>query len=77
MEPKLTFTYDKVGDILSIDRCEPYAGQASEMLDDEIVVRLNPKTAAVENLEILAFSKRLEKGKPIELPLTGELHLTV
>ena len=76
MEPKLTFSYDRVGDILSIDRCEPYVGQSSEMLDDEIVVRLNPKTGAVENLEILFFTKRFEKGEAIELPITGDLHLT-
>jgi hypothetical protein len=75
MEPKLTITYDRIGDILSIDRCQPYIGQESEMLDNEIVVRLNPKTGAVENLEILFFNARLEKGEAIELPFNGDLLL--
>jgi hypothetical protein len=75
MQPKLTITYDRIGDILSIDRCQPYDGQESDMLDDEIVVRLNPKTGAVENLEILFFNARLEKGETVELPLTGDLRL--
>jgi hypothetical protein len=46
--PKLTITYDRIDDILSIDRCQPYINQDAEEVDDYIVARLNPKTGAVE-----------------------------
>jgi hypothetical protein len=75
MGAKLTFRYDSIGDILYIDKVAPYAEQESEQLEDEIVVRLNPKTGAVENLEVLFFSKRLDDSKLFELPVDGELHL--
>jgi hypothetical protein len=75
MAEKLTLEYDQIGDILYINKCRPYLGQDSDEIADEIVARFNPRTGAVENLEILFFTKRLEKGEPIELPLTGDLHL--
>ncbi|MEM6255443.1 MAG: DUF2283 domain-containing protein [Cyanobacteria bacterium P01_D01_bin.156] len=59
--------YDKVGDILYIDQCTPYAEQESEEIGDEIVARLNPESGAVENLEILFFSKRLMANESLEL----------
>jgi hypothetical protein len=75
---RLVFRYDKVGDILHIDKCPPYAEQETELLlDEDIAVRLNPKTDAVETVEILWFKQRLEQGEEIELPLSGELRLTV
>jgi hypothetical protein len=77
MAAKLTFRYDKVGDILYLDKCRPYAEQESEMLDDEIVVRMNPKTEAIETVEILWFKKRLEAGKDIVIPVDADLRLAV
>jgi hypothetical protein len=76
MASKLSFHYDRIGDILYIEKVKPYLGQDSEELDDYVVARLNPKTRAVENLEILFFAKRLESGQTIELPLTGDLRLS-
>ena len=75
MEPKLRFTYDRIGDILSIDVCDPYVGQDSDEIDEGVVARFNPKTHEVENLEILFFTKRLQDGETIELPLTADLRL--
>jgi uncharacterized protein YuzE len=75
MAAKLTLKYDKVGDILYIDKCPPYKEQESEELGDEIAVRLNPRTGAIENLEILFFSKRLEAGETIELPFAADIRL--
>jgi hypothetical protein len=72
---KLTFRYDKIGDILYVDKCRPYAEQESEMLDNYIAVRLNPTTDEVETVEILSFKKRLEAGEDIVLPLDAALHL--
>ena len=75
MDSRLTFHYDRIGDILYINKCEPYLSQESEMLEDEIVVRLNPTTNAVENLEILFFSKRFEKTSDWSIPILTDLRL--
>jgi len=76
MEAKLTFKYDRQADILHIDKCPPYAEQESEELPDEIIARLNPSTAQVENLEVLFFSTRLLRTDLFELPVTADLRLT-
>jgi uncharacterized protein YuzE len=76
MIPKnLTIRYDKIGDILYLDRCPPYADQESEEIGDEILVRLNPTTGTIENLAILFFSKRLQTTNIFELPVIAELQL--
>ena len=75
MEAKLTFKYDRESDILYIDKCLPYAEQISEELGDDVIARLNPSTAEVENLEVLFFSTRLLRTDLIELPVTATLRL--
>jgi hypothetical protein len=75
MTAKLTLRYDKVGDILYIDKCAPYAEQDSEEIGDEIAVRLNPKSREVETVEINFFSRRMQQDK-IELPVNAKLLLT-
>ena len=75
MAKSLTFAYDRIGDILSIDinGVRPYAEQESDHLnDDEIVARFNPVTGEVENLEILSFSARMQKGDRLKLDLTPD-----
>ena len=64
----MIFEYDKIGDILYIYSVEAYAEQESELLDDEVVARYNPKTGALESLEVLWFTKRLNQDKVLELP---------
>jgi uncharacterized protein YuzE len=76
MIAKLTVRYDREADVLRIDARPPYAEQVEEELGKEALVRLNPETGEVEGVEIPAFSRRLgEGGEPLELPLTGELHM--
>jgi len=75
MEAKLTFQYDRVGDILYINKCPPYAEQESEELGDDVVARLNPTTGEVETLEVLFFSTRLLQSDLLELPILAELRL--
>jgi uncharacterized protein YuzE len=75
MEKKLSFRYDREADILHIDKCPPYPEQESEEMKDEIVVRLNPRTGEVENLEVLFFSTRLLRADLFELPVTADLRL--
>ena len=77
MEAKLIFKYDREGDILYINKCDPYAEQESEELGDEVIARLNPVTGEVENLEILFFSTRLLRGDLFELPIAADLRLLV
>ncbi len=72
---RLVFRYDQEGDILYIDQCPPYAEQESEEIGDEIIARLNPDSGAVENLEILFFSKRLTANEQIGLPIEMDLRL--
>lgn len=77
MEAKLTFEYDREGDILYINKCPPYREQESEELGDDVVARLNPKTGEVENLEVLFFSTRLLRSTLFELPIAADLRLAV
>jgi uncharacterized protein YuzE len=75
MGAKLTFQYDREGDILYINKRPPYPEQESEELGDEVVVRLNPKTKEIENLEVLFFSTRLLRNNLFELPIKADLHI--
>lgn len=73
MTSKLAFRYDREGDVLYIDTCPAYSAQESAELSDEVVVRLNPDTGAVENVEVLFFSGRLLSRDLLELPVTADL----
>jgi hypothetical protein len=77
VEAKLSFQYDREGDILYISKCAPYPEQASEELGDDVVARLNPKTNDIESLEILFFSTRLLRGDLFELPITADLRRSI
>ncbi len=73
MNSELTFKYDQEGDILYLYQCPPYADQEMEQLEDEILVRLNPETDAIEAIEILFFSKRLLSASQFSLPILANL----
>ena len=73
MASRLSLKYDKVGDILYIENCPPYAEQDSDELGDQVIGRMNPETGHVESLEILFFSRRLRDGV-CELPVTAEMY---
>jgi uncharacterized protein YuzE len=77
MEAKLIFKYDRRGDILYINKCLPYPEQESEELGDDVIARLNPTTAEIENFEILFFSTRLLRSDLFELPVTANWRLAV
>ena len=70
METPLTFDYDELGDILYINKVPPYPEQESEEVAYNVVVRRNPRTGAVENLEILFFARWLLKSG---MPTVGGL----
>ena len=75
MAEKLSFKYDRTGDILYIDKCPPYAEQETEELGDDVVARLNPTTGEIENLEVLFFSTRLLRSELFSLPVTADLRV--
>src|SRR5215469_5429155 len=75
MEAKLSFKYDRDADILYINKRDPYPAQESEELPGEVVVRLNPKSREIENVEVLFFSTRLLRNDLFELPVTADLRL--
>jgi len=75
MEAKLSFRYDREGDILYLDKRPPYAEQESEEISDGIIARLNPTTGEIETLEILFFSTRLLRSDFIDLPVEADLRV--
>ena len=75
MEKGLTFKYDRLADILYIDKTPPYPEQETEELGDDVIARLNPTTGEIENLEVLFFSTRLLRQDLFELPIKVDLRL--
>jgi uncharacterized protein YuzE len=77
MGAKLTFRYDREGDILYINTRPPYPEQESDEIGDEVIARFNPDTGQIENLEVLFFSTRLLRSNLFELPVIADLRLAV
>jgi uncharacterized protein YuzE len=77
MDAKLTFEYDREGDILYINTRPPYPEQESDEIGDEVIARFNPDTGQIENLEVLFFSTRLLRKNLFKLPITADLRLAV
>ena len=67
MEANLTFEYDRIGDILSVDVCPPYREQDSDEIDDSVVARLHPQTDIVESIDILFLSTHILSHNPFRL----------
>ena len=77
MGEKLTFRYDRTGDILYISKRPNYPEQESEELGDDVIARLNPDTGEVEALEVLFFSTRLLRHDLFEVPVAAQLKLAL
>ncbi|NOH03946.1 MAG: DUF2283 domain-containing protein [Chloroflexi bacterium] len=73
MSERLTFKYNREADILYVNTVPPYPEQESEELEDEIIIRLNPKTGKVENFEVLFFTSRLLRSELFSLPVIADL----
>jgi len=72
MDSHLSISYDIEGDILQMQVIAPYLGQETDMTDEGLVVRTNPKTGAVEAIEILGFARRFAKlGDRLEFPFSA------
>ncbi|MBI4637107.1 MAG: DUF2283 domain-containing protein [Candidatus Rokubacteria bacterium] len=65
METALKFEYDEEGDILYINKVSPYPDQETEQLEYNVIARRSPRTGAIENLEVLFFTRwLLKEGRP-------------
>jgi hypothetical protein len=69
MDKKLTIEYDKPSDSLYIYSVPAYPGQDSTEIGDYTVARYNPDTHELESLQLLFFSRRLDRDKVLELPV--------
>jgi hypothetical protein len=70
---KLNITYDEIGDILYLETVKPYPEQETKHLGADVLGRINPRTGAVENVEVLFFTKRTMKRNGFALPVFAEL----
>ena len=68
-EEKLTIQFDREGNILYVQFCQPYVGQGSTEIASGVVARTHPSTGRIQSLEILDLSVR--DGK-LELLMTVE-----
>lgn len=73
METGLTMEYDRVGDILYVNKVQPYPEQQSTELAYGVIARSNPTTGEIENLEILFFKQRVERGEELNIPILANL----
>ena len=73
MAQKLTLEYDRIGDILYVQACPPYAAQECDGLTGGMLGRFNPDTGALEGLEILSFTKRFRRRRELTLPFAVEM----
>lgn len=71
MEKKLKFFFDKKGDVLDIAIGKPKVAISKE-IDNDIIVRIDPKTKEIVGFTILNFEKRFEHVHRSEtLPITA------
>ena len=71
---KLYYFYDQEADIFYFSEGKPSARTVSKETDDDVVLRLDPKTKQVKGFTILNFSKHSGSVRqPIELPITATL----
>ena len=69
MAAQLTFTYDRIGDILFVGKCRPYREQDSDDIEDMVVARFNPHTNEVESFEVLFVSRRIISHDSFQLDI--------
>ena len=67
MGANLTFQYDRIGDILTIEIRPPYRGQDSDEIGDSVVTRFHPRTDIVEGIEVLFLASHLVSQAPFRL----------
>ena len=70
---KLYYYYDKEADVLYCSQGKPSAKDESHETENDVILRLHPKTHKVRGFTVLNFAKRLSKKNiPLSLPLNVE-----
>ena len=69
MAEKLRFWFDEEGDVLDISLGKPKKAVSKE-LEDDILIRINPKTKKIIGFTILNFTKRFKNSKAPEEIIT-------
>lgn len=67
MGANLTFQYDRIGDILTIEIRPPYREQDSDEIGDSVVARFHPRTDIVEGIEVLFLATHIVSQAPFRL----------
>lgn len=57
----LTVRYDPTADELSLDLVPRYPAQVSDEIQPGVIIRSNPETGIVENIDILDFILRTQR----------------
>ena len=68
--------YGLYGDILYLGTMTLCPEQEAKEFDYGVVVRLNPQSGEIENLDILCFSARVPSGGTLQLPILAKFHLS-
>ena len=66
-------SYDSPSDTLYLDLSDPYEQQDSTSIAKGVLARINPKTNAVETLEVRDFVARFGSDQLLDLPIKGSL----
>lgn len=77
MKEKLRFMFDEKGDILDISIGRPKKA-ISKQLEDDILVRISPKTKKIVGFTILNFRRRFKESKSageIDTPIKASISL--
>jgi hypothetical protein len=75
MDAKLTFKYDREGDILYINKQPPYPEQESEELGDGVIAWLNPRPERSKTLRCYSSRPGSCRNDLFELPVASDLRL--
>lgn len=71
---RLFYYFDKEADIFYLSQGKPSAGDITRELDDDVVIRISPRTKKIRGFTVLNFTSRLKKGVlPVSLPIHAEL----
>jgi uncharacterized protein DUF2283 len=71
MATKLSFRYDREGDILYIDKCPPYPEQESEEQRDDVIARVNPRSGSSKRS---LRNRRVEKNSTSRSSTSPDRH---
>lgn len=71
---KLYYYYDQEADVFYLSQGRPSAKDISQEAEEDVVLRLNPRTRRVRGFTIFNFNRRLQKKQsPISLPIEARL----